>query len=102
MAAQQLRQSGASEADPPSVPGKECLIAALTAGLSQRGLGHLIGGIRPVLRRVALLGSVALTELRPFLSGAVAESVVEHLDQPKRRFSQSPLWAGYLPSYWDA
>jgi hypothetical protein len=47
-------------------------------------------------------GFVALTELRPFIGGAVAASVTEHLDNPRRRFSQSPLWCRYLPCYWDA
>jgi hypothetical protein len=47
-------------------------------------------------------GKVALSGLRPFLTGAVAESVADALDNPKRVMARSPLWTGYRPEVWAA
>ena len=47
-------------------------------------------------------GEVGLTGLRPFLARAVAATVADALDNPKRVMAHSPLWTGYRADTWVA
>lgn len=92
------------EANYTAVTGIEREIEALPAGINVTAALVMLATVRNASRHHCFgcgeeeAAFVALTGLRPFVTGAVAATVADFLDNPNRPFCWSPLWGSYWPA----
>lgn len=92
------------EANATTINDLERAIEALPGSLDVTAALVMLATVRNALRHHCFdcgdeeAGFVALTGLRPFVTGAVAATVADFLDNPERPFCWSPLWGSYWPA----